>query len=189
MKQDIRGEICTQMEPIHNVSAYLTQNAEVLSEKLVTEIIKRFGFEIPKQEYKAAVLMYVEFMRLLGTMIARSDERIHEGLVEWSKGNGEQAASKGRRISDFVIRYPDTRLVFTDRINKICKELELTADEIISIVKKVNFMLDISINETVFAFERHSEEQLRETQSQINELSAAIVPIQDSIAILPLTAV
>lgn len=174
------------MEPIHKVSAYLTQNAEVLSKELVKEIVKRFGFEIPKPEFEAAVSMYLEFMKFLGTMIASSSDMVPEGLVEWSKGNGERAASEGGKISDIVIRYPDTRLVFTDRLNNIGEKFELTADEIISIVKKVNFMLDISINETVFAFERHSEEQLRETQSQVNELAAAIVPIQDSIAILPL---
>ncbi|MGM0778352.1 MAG: STAS domain-containing protein [Bacillota bacterium] len=174
------------MEPIHKVSAYLTQNAEVLSRELVKEIVKRFGFEIPKPEFEAAVSMYLEFMKFLGTMIASSSDMVPEGLVEWSKGNGERAASEGGKISDIVIRYPDTRLVFTDRLYNIGEKFELTADEIISIVKKVNFMLDISINETVFAFERHSEEQLRETQSQVNELAAAIVPIQDSIAILPL---
>ncbi|WP_236694091.1 STAS domain-containing protein [Sporosarcina globispora] len=92
----------------------------------------------------------------------------------------------GGKISDIVIRYPDTRFVFTDRLRNIGKEFDLTVEEIISIIKKVNFMLDISINEAVFAFERHSEEKLKESQSQVNELSAAIVPIQDSIAILPL---
>ncbi|WP_436374939.1 STAS domain-containing protein [Cytobacillus sp. BC1816] len=174
------------MEPIQKVSAYLTQNAEVLSEEIVAEIVSRFGFEIPKQEIDAAVSMYVEFINYLGAMIANSEDRVPEGLVEWSKGNGERAASMGGKISDIVTRYPDTRIVFTDRLRNIGMEFELTADEVISIVKKVNYILDISINETVFAFERHSEEQLKETQYQVNELSAAIVPIQDSIAILPL---
>ncbi|CAM3391839.1 STAS domain-containing protein [Cytobacillus oceanisediminis] len=174
------------MEPIQKVSAYLTQNAETLSEEIVAEIVSRFGFEIPKQEFDAAVSMYIEFMKFLGTMIASSEDQVPEGLVEWSKGNGEQAAAMGGKISDIVTRYPDTRIVFTDRLRNIGKEHGLTADEVITIVKKVNYMLDISVNETVFAFERHTQKLIKETQTQVNELSATIVPIQDSIAILPL---
>lgn len=174
------------MEPIQKVSAYLTQNAESLSEEMVTEIVNRFGFEIPRQEFAAAVLMYIEFIQFLGAMIASREDQIPEGLVEWSKGNGERAASKGGKISDIIIRYPDTRIVFTDKLEKIGKEHGLTADEMISIVKNVNYMLDISVNETVFAFERLTQRLIKETQAEVNELSATIVPIQDRIAILPL---
>lgn len=174
------------MEAIQKVSAYLTQKAEVLSEEIVAEIVGRFGFEIPKLEVDAAVSMYIDFIKFLGRMIASSEDQVPEGLVEWSKGNGERAASRGGKISDIVIRYPDTRIVFTDRLRNIGKDHGLTADEIIAIVKKVNYMLDISVNETVFAFERHAQKRLKATQTQVNELSAAIVPIQDRIAILPL---
>ncbi|GLB61875.1 STAS domain-containing protein [Cytobacillus sp. NCCP-133] len=174
------------MEPIQKVSAYLTQNAEGLSEEIVAEIVNRFGFEIPKQEFDAAVSMYIEFIKFLGGMIASNSDQVPDELVEWSKGNGEKAASMGGKISDIVTRYPDTRIVFTDRLKTIGKDHGLTADETITIVKKVNHMLDISINETVFAFERQTQKRLRETQLQVNELSATIVPIQDKIAILPL---
>ncbi|WP_236694093.1 hypothetical protein [Sporosarcina globispora] len=76
------------MEPIQKVSAYLTQKAEVLSEEIVAEIVNRFGFEIPRQEFDAAVSMYVEFMKFLGTMIANSEDRIPK---VWSNGAKETA--------------------------------------------------------------------------------------------------
>nr|WP_246625260.1 STAS domain-containing protein [Fictibacillus nanhaiensis] len=47
-------------------------------------------------------------------------------------------------------------------------------------------MLDVSINETVFAFERRSKEILSKTKKELRELSTPIVPIQDGLAVLPL---
>jgi rsbT co-antagonist protein RsbR len=59
-------------------------------------------------------------------------------------------------------------------------------DEVILLIKRVNLILDISINETVFAFERFSELLLEKAQEEVNELTAPVVPIQDGIAVLPL---
>jgi rsbT co-antagonist protein RsbR len=47
-------------------------------------------------------------------------------------------------------------------------------------------MLDISINETIQAFERRKDKIIKEAQEEVNELSAPIVPIQDGMAVLPL---
>jgi rsbT co-antagonist protein RsbR len=47
-------------------------------------------------------------------------------------------------------------------------------------------MLDVSINETVLAFERRSEELLAKTKMELRELSTPIVPIQNGLAVLPL---
>nr|WP_231618159.1 STAS domain-containing protein [Fictibacillus sp. 23RED33] len=47
-------------------------------------------------------------------------------------------------------------------------------------------MLDVSINETVLAFERKSEEILEKTRSELRELSTPVVPIENGLAVLPL---
>ncbi len=50
-------------------------------------------------------------------------------------------------------------------------------------------MLDISLNETIFAFERLSDEYKEKTQRELDELSAPIVMIKDGIAVLPLIGI
>jgi rsbT co-antagonist protein RsbR len=47
-------------------------------------------------------------------------------------------------------------------------------------------MLDLSLNETLFAFERLSDQIEQETQKEMAELSAPVVPIKEGVAVLPL---
>ena len=174
------------MDRIFNVSKYLTQNAEQLASEIVPEIIQRFKVDIPKDEVGKAISMYTEFLGFLGESLTTNEEKVPDRLIEWSKENGEREAAYEGRISDIIIRYPDTRLVFTDRIMNISVEHGLTIEEVVSIIKRVNYLLDISINETVFAYERLSDKILQYTRAELNELSAPVVPIQDDIAVLPL---
>ncbi|MFC7373252.1 STAS domain-containing protein [Fictibacillus iocasae] len=171
---------------MQTVAAYLNDNAEHLAAELVDLIIMKFGFEVPKHEVNLAKDMYVDFLRFLGDSIYQTSESAPAELIEWSKVNGERAASSSGRISEIFIRYPDTRLVFSDFIMQLGNEFHLETIEVVTILKKVNHMLDLSINETVFAFERKTEELIKNAQKEINELSTPIVPIQDAIAVLPL---
>ncbi|MFC0187758.1 STAS domain-containing protein [Fictibacillus aquaticus] len=173
------------MNSLQSVADYLTENAVPLASDLVEQIIKKFDFDVPRIEIDLAKDMYVEFLRFLGSSIHLPGEAPDE-LIEWSKINGERAANSRGRISDIFVRYPDTRLVFSDFVMDLGREFSLQTDEVIDVLKKVNHMLDLSINETVFAFERKTEELISKTQKEINELSTPIVPIQDSIAVLPL---
>ena len=47
-------------------------------------------------------------------------------------------------------------------------------------------MLDISINETVFAFERQTSKLMKDVQAEVDILSTPVVPVQENIAVLPL---
>jgi hypothetical protein len=54
------------------------------------------------------------------------------------------------------------------------------------LIKPVNTMLDISLNEAIFAYERLREKMLDDNKKEMAQLSAPIVPIREGIAILPL---
>ncbi|PLR77361.1 anti-anti-sigma factor [Bacillus sp. V3-13] len=174
------------MNSISTVAKYLTENANSLAIEIVDEILDKFEFTVPEEEIKQAIVVYKEFIGFLGQALISTEMKVPDGLIEWSKRNGEREAALMGRISSIIGRYPDTRLVFSERINKIILSFGLSAEDVIFVNKRLNLMLDISITETIIAFERLTDNILKTRQGQINELSAPIVPIQEGVAVLPL---
>lgn len=174
------------MNSIASVAKYFTENAELLADEIVGDIIAKFEFEVPKEEIEQAIIVYAAFIGFLGKAITRGDEKVSEELIEWSKWNGEREASMMGKVSSIIERYPDTRLVFIKRITAITMEHGLTIEEITMINRQTNYMFDISITETIRAYERFIENVIKERTREINELSAPVVPIQDGMAVLPL---
>ncbi|PLR95148.1 anti-anti-sigma factor [Bacillus sp. T33-2] len=142
--------------------------------------------DIPASDIARAKQVYAEFLGFLGESLMGNGKQDPEGLVEWSRANGEREAARGGRISDVITRYPATRLVFVDKISEVWKLHDLTADDMLWLNKRLNYMLDLSVNETIFAFERQTEKTIKRTQQEVMELSAPVVPIQDGLAVLPL---
>jgi rsbT co-antagonist protein RsbR len=165
---------------------YLKENSELLANKIVDDIIEQFGFQVSSEDITQAKKVYVEFLEFLSESIDCNEGSVPEKLVVWSRENGEKTAAKHNRISDILIRYPDTRMVFADFIMNISLEHGLDTKDVVLILKRVHHMLDISLNETVLAFEKRSEELLLKAKTELRELSTPIVPVQDGLAVLPL---
>jgi rsbT co-antagonist protein RsbR len=174
------------MSLISNVAEYLKINAESLAVEIVGDVLHRMKLEIPEWEKEQAIFMYIEFFRFLGESITCEEGSVPQELLAWSKKNGEQEANSGRNISEIIVRYPPTRMAFTEMLTKIGHEYKLSIDEFSLITKRINQMLDISIDATVLAFESLRDKIEKERKKEMAELSAPIVPIQDGIAVLPL---
>jgi rsbT co-antagonist protein RsbR len=174
------------LKGIIGVARYLNDNAEMLANEIVQKISQSPNFEALKEELEQAIIVYTEFIRFLGKSLHSNESNVPEGLVEWSKTNGKRTASQGERISIIITRYPPTRLVFIDCLTKISIEHGLSSEEVVFINKRFNYLLDISINETVIVFEQVKDEIIKKAQQEVLKLSVPVVPIQDRIAVLPL---
>ncbi|MDO6849699.1 STAS domain-containing protein [Priestia megaterium] len=174
------------MKEIIGVARYLNDNAEMLANEIVQKISQSPNFEALKDELEQAIIVYTEFIRFLGKSLHSSKNNVPEGLVEWSKTNGKRTASQRERISIIITRYPPTRLVFIERLTKISIEHGLSSEEVVFINKRFNYLLDISISETVIVFEQVKDEMVKKAQQEVLKLSVPVVPIQDKIAVLPL---
>lgn len=174
------------MNPTSAVANELQQNSEPIAKEMVNSILELIGVEIPKQEIDQAIIVYTEYLSFLGDSIMSKDETTSKRLLEWSKQNGEREAAKGGRISDILFRYPPTRIVFIDKMAEISLRHGVNTEDLIWINKRVNNMLDISINETVFAFERQTSKLMKDVQAEVDILSTPVVPVQENIAVLPL---
>ncbi|WP_191562199.1 STAS domain-containing protein [Metabacillus idriensis] len=174
------------MTTILNVSKHLIENAESLAVDVVENVLHSIKAEIPEWEKTQAISMYIDLIGFLGESIIDDKDIVPKDLIEWSKKNGEREAASEGRISEIAVRYPPTRNIFIEIMTRISVEFGLTLEENSFIIKRINSILDISLNETIFAFERLSDKIKEETQREMAELSAPIVPIRDGIAVLPL---
>ena len=181
------------MKSFSVVADYLTEHADSLAVKVVDDIVQRLGIVLSQEDLEYYYSVYTEFITLSAESITLNEYEVPEGFLKMSQKSGERSAAHRGRISGIIGRYPQIRLGLIDQISKVSLEHGLTFEESAEINKRVNYMLDITVTETILAFERQTDsvidergKELIEKQKAINELSAPIVPIHDGIAILPL---
>ena len=181
------------MNSFSPVAKYLNEHANSLSVKIVDDILQRLELELSIEEIEYYYSVYTEFILLAAEGITLNGYEVPQGFMKISKENGDRQAALKGKISSIIGRYPQIRLGLIEQITKVSIEHGLSTEESVAVNKRVNFMLDITVTETILAFERQTdriiderEREINEKQRAINELSAPIVPIQDGIAVLPL---
>lgn len=173
------------MKPFDQFIHYITEHTDELAATIVKQVCEKLPVEVPQVEQQEALLMYKELWKSLGESLRSEHLEIPEALMTWSRSNAAMQTKNGGKISVIVDRYPTTRIVFGDVLVEISEKLELSLKEFSLVNKQVNTMLDISLNETYYAFERLSELYRTSTQQELAKLSAPIVPVQDGIVIIP----
>jgi len=174
------------MTLISKVTSYLIDNSEALAEEVVDGVLESMRLEIPEWERKQAISMYEKLINFLGNSLFCTEKSVPDELVTWSKANAEREAFAGGDISEIIVRYPPTRIIFTELLTNIALTHQLSLEQLAFIIKRINSILDISINETIFAFERRRDEIIKETEKEMAELSAPVVPLLDDVAVIPL---
>jgi rsbT co-antagonist protein RsbR len=181
------------MKSFSVVADYLTEHADSLAVKVVDDIVQRLGIVLSQEDLEYYYSVYTEFITLSAEGITLNEYEVPEGFLKMSQKSGERSAALRGRISGIIGRYPQIRLGLIEQITKVSLEHGLTFEESAEINKRVNYMLDITVTETILAFERQTDsvidekgKELIKKQKAIDALSAPIVPIHDGIAILPL---
>lgn len=175
------------MSLFYKVSQYVKDNTETLALEVVETVIQKIETEISEQEREQATIMYIGLFGFFAESLIQEDKNtVPASLIDWSKQNAEMQVVSGGSISTIAVRYPPTRDIFNEVLTRISIELGLSVKENASMIKLINNMLDISLNETIFAFEQLSIKSKQETKKELVKLSAPIVPVKDDIAILPL---
>ncbi|MFC4711692.1 STAS domain-containing protein [Planococcus dechangensis] len=164
---------------------YITASPRMLAEQVVDRVLAKVEQSIPAEERLRAVEMYEELLSHLGETIGNETVLdVPDALIEWSKQNAEMQASG--KISDIVLRYPPTRIVMAELFTELSIKAGLSLKENARVITHINTLLDVSLNETFFAFERLQEKYEAEMQSELIALSAPVVPVADDVVVLPL---
>lgn len=177
------------MEAILKVEQYLIDNAEKIIREITDMALKNVEFEISDELLEKSIQQNVEFLVLLAKSFKETDEKAAEELIKWSKNSGEQQAAAFGRFSTLIKPYAKNRLLYLDYITQISIDHGLATKEVAMINNRICYLMDISLTETLLAYETYRDELMHERQKEINKLSAPIVPIQKGIAVLPLIGV
>ncbi|MET0786990.1 MAG: STAS domain-containing protein [Paenisporosarcina sp.] len=177
------------MNPITRVGTYLIDHAEDISREMVAESLKNTEIELTEDLIQLSVKVNAEFLILLAESFKESDEDAAEELVEWSKKYGEDQAKLLSQLSAMIKPYAENRLKFLNRITQISIDHDLSTQDVVKINNRVSYLMDVSMIETIFAYESYRDGLMYDRQKEINELSAPIVPVQQGIAVLPLIGI
>lgn len=178
------------MSALKDFSQYIRKHADLLSAEVVQSVLQELNVDIPEWEEEQAVSMYVELLGFFGQSLLEGDRvEVPESLIDWSKKNAEMQVASGGKISEIVIRYPVTRQIFSEIFTRLSLQFGLSVVESAKSIKGINAILDVSLNETFYAFERFSENYQAEKQVELLNLSAPIVPVLEDVVVLPLIGV
>ncbi len=178
--------IIIKANPLSFLSTYLINESTLLAEDIVKRVLEKINTTIPVDEQNKAISMYNNFFEYLGRLLKNEEEKAPAGLLEWSRLNAEGQVGESGRISEIVKRYAPTREVFADLVLNFSDQFNLSTKDTVLLLKRINQMLDISLDETVLAYEHYSELYKEQLRKEVEDLSAPIVPIMEGIAVLPL---
>lgn len=175
------------MSNVDQFSSYISENAHSISREIVEYVVDRCEPVISGEEKEMALSMYVKLLGFYSESLRNEDENfIPDHLIEWSKNNAQMQVSSEGKLSDIIVRYPLTRDIATEIVTRISLAIGLSTADTATVLKGINQILDVSLNETVFAFEELSEQARLELQEELISLSAPIVPIHDEVVVIPL---
>ncbi|WP_088006435.1 STAS domain-containing protein [Indiicoccus explosivorum] len=175
------------MSASRRFAEYIQKNAESLASEVVAAVVERMDLKVPEWEKEQAFEMFVGLFHFFGESIVNPDEdSVPRTLIAWSKKNAAMQVKTEQAVSEIIVRYPPTRSIFNEIITRISLELGLSVRDNANLICRIDELLDASLNETIFAYERYTEQRKRETQQELAKLSAPIVPVKDDIVILPL---
>ncbi|WP_027415056.1 STAS domain-containing protein [Aneurinibacillus terranovensis] len=174
------------MGSISDIAAYLIENAKSLAIEIVEQITQQMKLELAKEQKATGTVFYVEFIKFLGESLICEDGEVPPDFIAWNRMHGEREANMGKKSSDVLVFYPTVRGIFIQSIAKICLDHGLSTEELIFVNKRINFTLDIGVNEIIRSFDHFKEKIMKAVQEEMNELSAPIVPVHEGVAILPL---
>lgn len=175
------------MTSYNEFSSYIEQHARSLATDVVETVMHRLNLSLPSGAVEQTIEMYVNLLGFLGlSLIEEDEEAAPDLLIAWSKQNAAWQVKSGGKLSEIGRRYPVTREYFIDLLTEISDNLGMSVQQNAFIIKRINRLLDVSLNETIFAFEQLSEQVQKETQEELINLSAPLVPVRDNIVIMPL---
>lgn len=177
------------MDQIVRVSEYLQENAEQIIDKVIADAMQNVTIELTEEQMQVARKQNAEFLRMMARSFPATDEEAGKELLNWADQQGQENSENMEQFSQSIEPFAQNRLVYTKHISQVALDLEVGPAQIVRIMSRFNYLLDVAMVRSIKSFEKHQAHKLKERQKLINELSAPIVPVQEGVAILPLIGI
>lgn len=177
------------MDQIVRVSQHLQENAETIIDNIVKDALKNIKFEVTDELLELARQQNAQFLRMMARSFPATDEEAAQELLDWADKQGQENSQNMEHFSQSLEPFAQNRLIYSKHISQIALDLEVGPEQIVRIMSRFNYLLDVAMVKSIQSFEKHQTQKLKDRQKLINELSAPIVPVQEGVAILPLIGI
>ncbi|WP_419883529.1 STAS domain-containing protein [Peribacillus sp. B-H-3] len=168
-------------------SKVLIDQAIVIARELTEYSLSVLPFDVPKEVIDTTVKYQKEFVTFLGKAIEiDSEQLVVEEFNKWHKVFVEEQTYMLDKISSLVSPYPNFRLFFQKKIMSLMEEMNLSIKECFFIIGRFNYVLDISLADSILAYEHYNDVKHKQIKNEVIELASPVVPLRNGVAVLPL---
>jgi rsbT co-antagonist protein RsbR len=168
-------------------SKTLIHNAEEIGRGLTKYSLSVLPFDVPQEVIDKTIKYQTEFVSFIGKAIEIEAEQIvAEEFYKWHKIYVEEQTYMLDKVSSLVSPYPDFRLFFQKKIMSLMEEMNLSINECFFIIGRFNYVLDISLAESILAYEHYREAKHKQIKNEVIQLASPVVPLINGVAVLPL---
>ena len=126
-----------------------------------------------------------ELSELAYSILEYVDENNDRELSDISKTQGMMWAKANLPLVLKLEWFQELRIIYWDYFYNYYKNLDLKFDEFFSVQKKTNFYLDAFLNNYTISYNNYRSQVLQSQLDVIEDLTVPMIPISDSVAILP----
>ncbi|MBN6187657.1 STAS domain-containing protein [Aneurinibacillus sp. BA2021] len=174
------------MKSIQPFASFLIEQRTALGERIIHILLSQTKEAAQHHDLEKEQHRLSKMIELMGQALLLPTEEFEKELVLWSRSIGEQKVNHGQRIGKVLTYVPHLRSAFIRCIGQLCTEQGLTTADTLYVMEKINYTLDIAINETIKAFDQFKDKIISAAYEEVSELSAPIVPVLEGTAVLPL---
>jgi len=168
-------------------SQTLIHNAEHMARELTDYSLSVLPFEVPKEIVARTLKYQTEFVAFLGkAMEIETEQIVRNEFTSWHKVYLDEETYMMDKVSSLVAPYPDFRLHFQTKLMNLMEEMQLSLQECFFIVRRFNYVLDISLASSIIAYEEYTAERHKQIKKEVIELASPVVPLSKGVAVLPL---
>lgn len=180
------------MNTFLSFAAQLNENTESIVDETIELALDRLGVkdQFPKWRKETIARLYRKILHVfVEAMVSQKNTDAvlsNDFLFSWGKEVANQQLELGEKTSLILLRYPILRSSFYRVLTRISEEHELSAKNTAFLLDQIGMMADSSMYAVTCAYEQIIDQQRQETQVELAQLSAPVVPIRQDAVVIPL---
>lgn len=159
---------------------FFTQNNDQFNNLLMSQ-----GKELFESIKKSTHINEESLLQSANRIVSLLNETNEHGLILHAKEDGRNWAKYNLELILILEWFQMLRKLYWDFLYNYYNHVELSKKEFFELERKVNFNLDSYLKHFSASFSEYKNELLRSQREVIDDLTVPVIPLSDSMAILP----
>ncbi|MCA1065812.1 STAS domain-containing protein [Rossellomorea sp. AcN35-11] len=127
------------------------------------------------------------FIQFITEALVNKDFKLSEELMNWSNTIARERVNDGTSIDKVLDQFQRFRALYFRFMKKwFLENTDMLEEERYDLIENYQLIFDEVIKTFVLSYKKHYENRLKDQMGLINELSSPVIPLSETIAILPL---